>query len=227
MRAARRSRHREKPRCTRDPVYPHAENGRAEPRPTRICIGEPGNEPFKPKEKSKRRKGIHHGRSEGKSGTGILGRPRHVVLHQVAPGEQGRRRHRCCGRRGAGARGPREDQAEGAQIRRARLPGGGHAGDVRQGVPGQGSRCQRHVREQVPAGLGAVAAAHLQAPRGCRPQVRREVHRARLHGQGQRPGALRVEHHDAGPRHRDPRPGARVGAQDPARGDGVGAGPRH
>ena len=34
----------------------------------------------------------------------------------------------------------------------------------------------------------------VSAPCGRGAQVRREVHRARLHGQGQRPGALRGEH---------------------------------
>ncbi len=97
--------------------------------------------------------------------------------------------------------------------------------DVRQRVPGQGACGQRHVREQVPARVGAVAAAHLQAPRGRRAQVRREVHRARLHGQGQRPGALRGEHPHARSGHRDPRPGARMGPAHPSRGDRLGASP--
>ena len=53
------------------------------------------------------------------------------------------------------------------------------------------------------------------------------LHRPRLHRQGQRPGPLRGRHRRARPRHRGPRPGARVGPVHARAGDGLRRGARH
>ena len=50
---------------------------------------------------------------------------------------------------------------------------------------------QRALRGQVPARVGAVAPGDREAPRRRGPRARRRRRRARLHRQGQRPGALR------------------------------------
>ncbi len=50
---------------------------------------------------------------------------------------------------------------------------------------------QRQVRGEVPAGLGPVATGDRQAPGGRGPQAWRHRGGPRMHGQGQRPGALR------------------------------------
>ena len=71
---------------------------------------------------------------------------------------------------------------------------------------------ERPLRGQVPAGLRAVAPGHRAPPGGRGPPARRDRRRARLHGQGQRPGALRGRRARAGARPRDLRAGAGVGA---------------
>ena len=71
---------------------------------------------------------------------------------------------------------------------------------------------QRPLRGQVPAGLRVVAPGHRAAPGRRGPPARGDGRRARLHGQGQRPGALRGRRPRAGARSRDLRAGPRLGA---------------
>lgn len=65
-----------------------------------------------------------------------------------------------------------------------------------------------------------------QAPRGGGPPVRRQVRGPRLHGQGQRPGALRVLGAHAGSGAHHHRAGAQLGSRLPGRRDRMGGGPR-
>ena len=68
---------------------------------------------------------------------------------------------------------------------------------------------------KYPLHSGAVAAADLQEDGGGGPPVGRQVRRARLHRQGQRPGAHGRVHPLPRPGHHRPGPGPRVG-HDPA-----------
>ena len=70
---------------------------------------------------------------------------------------------------------------------------------------------ERAVRGPVPAGVGAVAAGHREAPRRGRARARRRRRGPRLHRQGQRPGPLRGVDAGARARPRGARAGARVG----------------
>ncbi len=81
-----------------------------------------------------------------------------------------------------------------------------------------GAEGERPVHGPVPAGLRAVAPGDRQAPGRGRPRVRRHDRRARLHRQGQRPGALRGGHRLARARPQVPRAGARPRA-DARQGD--------
>ncbi len=126
-----------------------------------------------------------------------------------------------------GATGSRVRAPEGAHDRRGRVHRQGRARGVRRGVPRQGAAGERAVREQVPAPLGDEPADHREAPRRGGAPAPGQVHRARLHRQGQRPGALRGGHRRARPRPRGARPRARVGPQDARAGDGLRRRARH
>ena len=79
---------------------------------------------------------------------------------------------------------------------------------------------------QLPAGLGALAAADRAVHGVGRPRVQRRCRRPRLHGQGQRSGAVR----DCGRRARARPGGARAGARlghDPRAGDRLRRAARH
>ena len=97
----------------------------------------------------------------------------------------GRRR----GRGGRGRRPPRDGRAV-----------------LRAGAAGQ-----RALRGQVPAGLRAVAPGDRAPSRGRGAAPRRDGRRARLHGQGERPGALRGRRARPGARSGHLRPGPRLG----------------
>ncbi len=75
-----------------------------------------------------------------------------------------------------------------------------------------GAGGERTLRGQVPARVRAVAARHRAAPGGRGAPARGDRGRARLHRQGQRPGALRGRRARAGAGPRDLRAGAGVGA---------------
>ena len=156
----------------------------------------------------------------------LLRRPRHLRVHQMAARGIRSRRHRRRGRSRPGARGPRGHQGQGARHRRHRLRRHRHAGDLRQRVPLLRHGRQCHVREQVPARERALAAAHREASRGGGPPVRRQVRGPWLHGQGQRPGALRIFGAHAGSGAHHHRAGAQLGSRLPGRRDRVGGGPR-
>ena len=121
------------------------------------------------------------------------------------------RRHRP-GRGGTG--GPR---AEGPGDRRFRSARRRHARGVRHRVPVAPGARRRRLRAQVPAGdLGGAAPARQAAGRG-RAEDRLRRRRPRLHGQGQRPGALRADLQGPGAAPPGDRPLARVGHHSPAR----------
>ena len=136
------------------------------------------------------------------------------------------RRHRRRWRRRTGARRSREDSRQGPAHRRHRVPRGRHARGIRQGIPYPRACRERALREQVPARVRSLAPADCEASRRDRARVRREVRGARLHRQGQRPGALRGIHHDARSVAGNHRPCSRVGSEDPSAGDGLGGGAR-
>ena len=102
--------------------------------------------------------------------------------------------------RGAGRRGRR-----GGRGRRPPRDGGGL---LRAGAPGQ-----RPLRGEVPARVRAVAPRDRPPPRRGGPPPRGDGGRARLHRQGQRPGALRGRGPRAGARSGHLRSGAGVGAE--------------
>ena len=113
---------------------------------------------------------------------------------------------------------------QGARHRRRRVDRQGRARGVRRGVPRASALKANALYENKYPLLSAMSrpiiVKHLvEEAHRCR----REVHRARLHRQGQRPGPLRGRHRRARPRHRGARAGARVGPQDARAGDGVRA----
>ncbi len=117
------------------------------------------------------------------------------------------RRHRP-GRRGTGGPG-----AEGPEDGRFRSLRRGHARGVRHRVPVAPGARRRRLRAQVPAGDLDRAAAARQAAGGGRAEDRLRRPGARLHGQGQRPGALRADLQGAGAAPAGDRAVARVGHQ--------------
>ena len=167
-------------------------------------------------------------REQGQVRTRVLRRPRHLGRHQVADGGEGPRRRRARDRRGPGAAGPRVRAA----ARRSTI---GAVESIVKDVR------EEYVEEFLAKCLKAnalyenkypllsamsrpIIVKHLVergAPRG------REVRRARLHRQGQRPGALRGRHRRARPRPRRARPRARLGPEDARAGDGVREDARH
>ena len=81
---------------------------------------------------------------------------------------------------------------------------------------------ERALRGPVPAGLGALAAGDRGGRRRARARARRRGDRPRLHGQGQRPGALRARVQGDLPRRQRDRAAARRDL-DARRGDRVRA----
>ena len=88
-----------------------------------------------------------------------------------------------------------------------------------------GADGRRRLRGPVPARDRHRPPAHRQDARRCRARGRRVGDRARLHRQGQRPGALRRQHAGAGAGPRDRRAGARA-PHEPRGADRVGGGAR-
>ena len=85
---------------------------------------------------------------------------------------------------------------------------------------------QRALRRALPARLVALAPGHRPPPRGGRPPPRCVRGRARLHGQGQRPGPLRGGHARARARPRDRGARPRLG-HDPRADDRLRRAARH
>jgi argininosuccinate synthase len=85
-------------------------------------------------------------------------------------------------------------------------------GRIRDRLPHAGAQGQRAVSEALPARLGPQPAVDRAAPRARRARARRGQRRARLHGQGQRPGAFRGGGRSARPRAHEHRadPGPRA-----------------
>ncbi len=108
------------------------------------------------------------------------------------------------------------DHGPGARRGRDRGPRRRRARRVRRRLPRAGDPRQRALRGQVPAGVRAEPPGDLASPRARGARVRRRCRRARLHRQGQRPGALRGVGARAGARPRRARARAGVG-HDPRR----------
>ena len=132
----------------------------------------------------------------------LLGRSRHLHHHPLAAGELRLRGRRRRGRRRPGRRDVRS-RGEGVSHRRVRLPSRRREGRVRARLPLPGPQGRRDLRARLPARhVDRAPADRAQAGRDrARHRLRRA--RARLHRQGQRPGALRAH-----------LPGARAGAAD-------------
>ncbi|CAA9320607.1 MAG: Argininosuccinate synthase, partial [uncultured Friedmanniella sp.] len=130
----------------------------------------------------------------------LLRRPRHQRLHRLAgrgdrSGGRGRGRRRRPGRGGHGGDPPARAGLRCGRVRRRR-----RQGRVRVRVLHARAAGERPVPGPLPAGVGAVAPGDRQAPRPGRAPVRRHHRRARLHGQGQRPGPVRGRHRQPGSR---------------------------
>ena len=122
----------------------------------------------------------------------------------------------------AARRGLRGHQGQGDGAGRARLPRGGRQGGVRARVRRAGDQGQCALRRRLPAVHRAGKAADRKARgRVCPPGGLRHD-RARLHGQGQRPGADRGDDRDAGAGAEGDRAGAQL-ADGPRGGDRVRA----
>ena len=141
----------------------------------------------------------------------LLRRPRHERDAEVDPGRVrggGRRADRQPRPAGGGLRGR---QGQGAAARRARLPRRRRARGVRARVRAAGDQGERRLRRRLPALHRARPAADRQARGRVRAQDRLRHDRARLHGQGQRPGPDRGHDRDARARAEGDRAGALVG----------------